>query len=340
MKHNLIIVALFFLVVASVVVYLRASDKAPLVLLSATNKSNETGKNSEISSAREHWSTLLSREDPHKVYAEFKNTYANRPFGEQHTFAHVFGEALYDALKTEAIAVCDDAYGFGCYHAVMSRALLENGLDSAESILRACREKNSEDNCEHGLGHGLLSILPYTKDGIVEALRTCDKLIVSDRIGLCESGVFMEFNFPRFEGADRRELSVAERHAPCDSIDIRYIASCYEEQSQWWVRATSSNQMATYTDSGIWCNEVKNDDGMHACFVGLGIATLEDGKGIFEKSVAFCEQMPTRIGVVLCRAGAARSFYYDLKMIAVSTHLCAVEESLYQTLCRTYARMP
>ncbi|MEX0917808.1 MAG: hypothetical protein WDZ93_01495 [Candidatus Paceibacterota bacterium] len=246
------------------------------------------------------WAAAVAEKGGRKAYMWFGEVYSHLSEVQQHSYAHVFGEALYKTEGIPGVAVCDSGYGFGCYHSFFGRALIENGLSILSELDQACIDAYGPKGlgCQHGIGHGVIAELGY--DELNKSLEACMRLNWQGPIGGCTSGVFMEYNFATMQQADMRQPGEWGMHHPCTEVDDRYIEACYFEQPAWWSALNGQD----YAAVGDLCSEIEDQKGREACYRGAGnvIAGLQEYD--VDEMLAACGTMPDREGEMLCIEGA------------------------------------
>jgi hypothetical protein len=253
--------------------------------------------------------------DWHKAIEDLGAIEAHRLFVEindklgvetQHGLAHVFGSALYDVEGVEGTTVCNSDYGFGCYHEFFLSAVTSEGLEVLNDLDQACIDKNGfgGQGCQHGIGHGLVQFFGHLK--LNEALNKCAMLQWQESLFGCQSGVFMEYNFPTpIEGVTDidvgREFDVNNIYAPCNTVPERFKYSCIYALPMWWAMLVEIE----YPKIGSFCEELTEQKYSDICYKGLAL-TLIQTRG-FDPVLAIetCEVMPSKRGEIMCKAGAS-----------------------------------
>jgi len=256
------------------------------------------------------------------TYREVKDAFANSLSTESHLAAHIFGEVLYGALGTEGIGICDDAFGFGCYHALFGQAVANEGSGIVKELDRVCVEKFGHVGlgCTHGIGHGLGEYMGPER--IVEQLQVCSELTWQGDLFGCSGGVFMENNFPTQIGEssvtiELRKLEGEDYYAPCDSIPNRYRKSCIFEQTSWWIEVLNRD----YEKIAQLCLEVGNPEAEY-CLRGLGNHIVERSAYNIDITKDLCKRMPDKTSEALCRAGAHWAFFSNPEKRSQANDLC------------------
>lgn len=254
-----------------------------------------------------------------KAYARFLDTVNERSLDE-HTQAHIFGEALYKVEGLQGVSVCDPSLRFGCYHSFFGQAIHEKGIEILPELDALCRGNYGADTkCQHGLGHGLLVYTGY--ENLLEALELCES-ITDELTGGCLGGVFMEYNFHTMEQVDNgvyhRPLA-DNPYEPCDALPERFHPACYLEQVQWW-EAVYEND---FVHIGTLCSKLSKEAGAYtSCFRGVGNHYTETVFHDFDKIHALCMQMPEKDAVEFCHEGVT------WLIVGMDEH-----KELYDSLC-------
>lgn len=248
-----------------------------------------------------YWIEQVERKGSDGAYREFKHRHAQTPMGARHVAAHAFGRALYEAGGTEALAVCDTEFEYGCYHGFLSAAIAEGGEDRVRELDRVCVDEFGilGGGCLHGIGHGVLEYTGYER--LTEALELCERATTQPVPLLgCTSGVFMEYFSPLVESPDGQLISTARKidradpYTPCPDVPAAYRAVCYYQLGQqlWELDPTYARL----------CSDLTGEDRTY-CFMGIG----EDSIGLsfsITKGLAACEQYDGPDNTA-CRAGIA-----------------------------------
>ena len=285
--------------------------------------------------ARNYWGERIDTVGAPHAYEEFKAAYQNGNFGTQHVIAHIFGEILYDKEGIDGLAICDTTFAFGCYHSFFGKALSEHGSTVASELDRVCVSRFGPlgTGCMHGIGHGLMEYFGPTR--LVEALEGCLYTTQVKELLGCTSGVFMEHNSPTVFGSDIpptpsvRTINSVNPYEPCNTIvPEQFKRSCYYEIAAWWDRVSEIN----LEEIGILCEEIPGAQYRESCYLGFGNITAPKNNYNVERTITTCKLMPTRNGELLCRAGAAWSFWADPRFRTRSPEVCkelTIKEEAY-----------
>ncbi len=257
----------------------------------------------ELRALKENWKNIIVSEGGELAYAKFIKQ-ASESLISTHEQAHSFGEALYEAEGINGLRACDSSFEFGCYHSFFGVAVQAEGIEVLPQFDEACRTKYGDYNlpCQHGIGHGILVYTDYTN--LVKALELCETISTLPTGG-CSSGVFMEYNFHSMDESENGSyLRVQEEdlYAPCNMLPLRFQASCYNEQVQWWQSIFNSD----FGYIGTLCQTLpSNTDVSEACFHGMGNYIAANEELNLEKINEQCSRIENENGVALCHEGAS-----------------------------------
>lgn len=329
MKKIYIIIILAAVILIGVEVFTLMNTKSvrpedPLKVLWAGNYTKE----------REGWWRNINKYGTSKAYEMFKADAEGRAAGVQHTFAHIFGELIYKKEGMDGIKLCDATFSYGCYHSLAGKAIIEHGLTAIKDLDEVCfaAKDASPLGCLHGIGHGILGYVGYGR--LNDALEACEETSWHGPLGGCPGGVFMEYNFHTMEsveGTKARKPEGKSVYEPCSSLPVRFKQECFYNQAQWWIDLYSRE----YSKVGKLCDAISSELEREACLRGLG-------DGIFGRTghdpaaaVAACKTMDSSRSELLCRQGAYRVVFADIKTRPEASRLCEglLGESL--KLCST-----
>jgi hypothetical protein len=287
---------------------------------------------------RLQWKESIDRLGVPKAYELFKKDGEGKPFGVQHTFAHIFGRLIYDKEGIAGIADCDSTFSFGCYHSLAGRAILEEGLPAVKELDRACFQAlgAADLGCLHGIGHGILGTVGY--DHMDEALQACLDTSWKGSYGGCPGGVFMEYNFHTMESVVAAKSRLFDRehpYAPCDAVDKRFSQECYYYQALWWSRTFAGSLSHDFASIGELCLALPSDIERAACLRGMGEAASSRTEFAPEKTVELCDALPDPRSRLLCREGAWRVYFAGPQTRNDAPLICAGLSPADAKLCDT-----
>ena len=280
------------------------------------------------------WSKRIDEVGAKQVYEEFKKKYAPYRFAVQHTGAHVMGELLYKKEGIEGLAVCDEAFAFGCYHVFFGRAISERGIGIISDLDKACRgiHGSAGTGCQHGIGHGILAYMG--SDQLIAALNACLKTTQPHPLHGCTAGVFMEYNTATIFSPEKirsvtRKLNPDNPHEPCNSVPERFKTSCYFEIGLWWKQVLNGD----YEKIGKLCREVIGKESRTSCYVGIGNVIASSSEYDVGETINTCQKMPDNEGEAQCRIGAATRLQGTDNYKLLAPELCKGLDKNFKDRC-------
>lgn len=301
----------------------------------------------DISNA--YWQKQIESMGATTAYAQFKEQAAKS--AAPHIEAHKFGGALYETRGIAGIEVCDASFAYGCYHELTGRAISNHGESALPEANARCRKSENFLSCQHGIGHGILSITGYKKDDLVSVLDTCASLADADKIGGCVGGVFMEYNLRTMLSIEEKEKSLLRTlpdenvYAPCDSLSKRtHREACYFWQPQLWIQKMFEQKdgyktiLQTVADR---CVQLENTPDHNRCVEGLGNALVGEisHRNMQDTNTTsdICKYLPTQSDQYRCIVHAASAFVGNENGRAKAAALCESLSKEKEISCRENA---
>ena len=216
-----------------------------------------------------YWAERIAAIGGPVAYREFVAMVEPYPTPLRHMNAHFFGVALYETEGPSGITVCDGRFVYGCFHAFAIRAVELGGMDAAREIYSRCGDVlgKTAEQCEHGVGHGILGTIGYGAQDLDEALRVCDALGQDhDAVEGCAGGVFMEYGIRGMLGLGTdvvRPFAPESALEPCQSLsDRRYLSTCAYWIPMWWTEVAPHRDEPTRLAGtmGAWCTTIAAGD--------------------------------------------------------------------------------
>lgn len=273
--------------------------------------------------------SLFARRDARAAFEKFKELNAGTDEIAQHNAAHIFGEMLYEKSGIEGFSVCDAAFGFGCFHSFIGRAVADKGDSVVKTLDDECVKAYGEQGlgCSHGIGHGVLSFYGYNPEDLEKSLSLCRALTWKKPYGGCQDGAFMEYNFRTMETDERnrvRNFSAETRHEPCRALPEASRSACYFSQAEWWATALR-DQPDVVARLAQYCKEVVGVEFRRACFRGVGYERGPHFSFKADSGVAYCDALSaTDEEKVWCREGYAWALYADPQFRPDAEKVCVV----------------
>ncbi len=220
-----------------------------------------------------YWRQEIARMGGANAYKLLLAQQATSSEDEQHRVGHVFGRALYAQVGLKGTTVCDEQLSGGCWHELFGAAVSEQGTGVIAQIDETCVKEFSEHVaviCQHGIGHGLVSLFGYDTKNLDESLSECAKIRSLNQFKGCFGGVYMEYNLRTVAGGAVRPQTPGDKYAPCASVAGGYQDACYFWLPQWWREvALGGDQTATgFASLGSYCSGAGEHSA--ACFKGIG----------------------------------------------------------------------
>ncbi|MBI5613356.1 hypothetical protein HY947_00355 [Candidatus Gottesmanbacteria bacterium] len=216
----------------------------------------------------EGWIRTLGGE---KAYKRVKEEFKENP-NDSHGELHVFGELLYTIEGLTSFTVCDQDFGFGCYHGFMGQAIAEKGVDVAYTLDAECIKRHGPHGlgCFHGLGHGLGEY--FGPNRINEQLKICKSLSWKGLYAGCQDGAIMEYHFPTSQTGigTRQQLKIFQKdnpYDPCPTVEDMFKRACYYRLPSWW-----NELFHDFDKIGDLCGAVDDNTERKSCFLGIGNA--------------------------------------------------------------------
>lgn len=244
--------------------------------------------------------TALEEKEPKAVQELLLELYADAEGGEQHMAFHYFGEKLYEVKGVDGLPLCEQWYGFGCYHGFLLDAVDTQGYEVVPFLDEACYQMGrtmDTETCQHGIGHGLLE---FSGRNPLKAVAACDLVDdVYSKLG-CASGVFMEYFAPTMSNQRtlQSQMPPYDEKNPldvCSELTGIVQATCLFEIHSWW----EDGVHLPPTTVEALCNSVADQEAREFCLIGYG-----NFKGPYVSNAApFCDEFVVPESRTLCRAG-------------------------------------
>ena len=307
--NKIIVLALLLLVLLGATFFINNKKNSQYVAGNDITISDDT---INILEEKTKWTERIKEVGANVAFVEFKNKFSTMRYDQQHSIAHLFGEILYKSEGIKGLVICDDTFGFGCFHGFFSAALDDRGPKVLKDLDKVCVDKYGVggSGCQHGLGHGLLEYYGHDYKGLVKSLNECDKTTFYIKKFGCTSGVFMEYDIPislavKNLNLNSRELDPKNPYYPCTDVSDRFKESCYFSLGQWWKSLNNSD----YAASGRMCSKIDDVVNRESCYLGIGYVVAPSFQNDVNKSVNACKKISNKEGEMLCVAGVEWQIY-------------------------------
>ncbi|MFT5832245.1 MAG: hypothetical protein ACI9SY_000628 [Candidatus Paceibacteria bacterium] len=271
-----IFIPIFFGLLVSGLLMFTFLSLTPAVNLSAEQTMETIGKNypkstTDLAAFEMYWERHIKKVGAKNAYDTFKDHYSDLDTGEKHEVAHYFGGVLYDSVGLEGISVCDDDFSYGCFHELITFSIMDHGTGILTELNDFCT--NSEFDCQHGIGHGILADFGYTGENLSDAIDLCHRLGSVDESDGCFGGIFMEYNLRTIWGKDAplRAFDDNTKDTTCEEVSTHGVWACYFWSAQWYMALSQNNGRAKQIEWTLGlCNQFSTEPGRLQCINGLG----------------------------------------------------------------------
>jgi hypothetical protein len=296
------------------------------------------------SSKVQDWVDLINDIGPSAAYAEFEQQLSYLNPSDGHEWGHLIGKALFATNGIGGLATCNGSFSFGCFHEVIAQGIRAGGLAAVTNVVDACgTNARYVSECEHGTGHGIVSVLGYDLDDIKKAITACEDSFDGERSRSCVHGVFMEYNLRSTAGlgAIPRELTNDDWLYPCLDLTGDAQRVCVNRLPQWWVRSARLNQMsmdwpALFAELGGRCRALPSEL-EDACFTGIGRATPFVTYAKPEQAVELCSIADPRDEMVRKCASYGAYIFHLLRMDEKTDAVCTALPASEKNACIDFA---
>jgi hypothetical protein len=279
----------------------------------------------DYASEHAYWLTEIPKEGGSAAYQEMVRRYAALPQPSAHEYAHVFGDALYETEGVDGFDNCGVAYVWGCYHSFIERAVVQKGIGVLDILEAHCKAMPSTDvqECEHGLGHGILSYMGVTH--LTDALAECDKL--SAPTYGCASGIFMEYlNGNIHENRPPVAYTDEGKYGPCDSVPEADRLVCYRRLPNWWAITFkgSKDERPAFLEHN--CLGIVPEAYRSACMIGVGYNETSESDFDPEKGKQICASLQNAGDRTICLYGGVLAIFQNTETRDKAVGMCPTDD--------------
>ena len=292
-----------------------------------------------------------------RAYNRLADAVANLSADDQHEYGHLFGDALYKVEGLKGITVCDTRFSYGCFHQILSDAMITYGPSAVTMLDQKCKAvlQDAYLSCQHGLGHGIMVSIGLNKEGydeahLKEALADCTKLPDDHPLGGCDGGVYMEYNLRTVANVELdqnniRPMDKGDSYSPCDHLELNQQSTCYFWMPQWWALAGALRYAANqnlsddqlYQSTGSLCQQVPKESS-RTCYEGIGYAAISTAKLNPQRTLSLCSQASSdALSRLYCRSFAASMLKSVTRNSSTALAMCKGLTGNAETFCKAYA---
>jgi hypothetical protein len=286
----------------------------------------------EISTS--YWEDQIRELGGPAAYEAFGVSVAHENAGIQHGDAHIFGGALYAVEGLPGISVCDSRFTSGCFHEFIGHAIAEQGLPIVQQLDTDCGQNTG---CQHGIGHGLVAYLGYSRGDLEKAVSICSGLPDgAQSLQGCLGGTFMEFNMRTMAQAttSAARATGTDLLAPCDWFAGVESRACYLYQPQWWSETLASGQY-DFAAMGRLCDELSGD-AKDLCFAGVGEMAPPAASYEAQATIHDCSEAASDLSArTFCLSGAGL-VYAGTNQRDTANAICATLGDTAGATCLSY----
>jgi hypothetical protein len=309
-----------FVLLSIFLILIIASFFVPLKKTAQNSPKNTSTLYAQQKIFNSRWDSQINKLGIEISYQQFKAENKTKTLGDQHAYAHLFGELLYDKTGDSGLAVCDDAFQYGCFHGLMGKIIQIKGTSAVSEIIRDCKKLNSTEakifRCEHAIGHGILGSFGYSLNDLKSALKVCSDMTKEIRLDICSGGIYMEYTFRpmKRDQSQIRQIDNGDLSEPCNQLDDVYKPDCYYQQVAWWLYILPGNNKEKMLKIVEMCNRLPLEQQI-TCARGLGnhlSIYLEDN---YREIVPLCNMLADKQKNSVCIRQAAYTLanIYDFK---------------------------
>ena len=275
-----------------------ASNDVP-ELLPANSEFSKMSYDSQIEMLKNY-----AQEDPGAAWDYLKSAFIvdGEVVQPAHEFGHVVGNAAYAKYGVSGVRICDASFGYGCFHGVTELAVQQMAstadLKSIEQECEAQTNGVNQQNCYHGIGHGIASVKQFELN---VSLDECDKLEVNNR-EFCYDGVMMEHTY----GVENQQITTEDPWKICEELQSQYHKACGNYQSaRLSVAGWGFEQIIKSCPATIIVLLEKQ------CARGVGYASVNEYWQEPEKIISQCAIALTQANNDWCLMAAASEFSFQ-----------------------------
>jgi hypothetical protein len=218
-------------------------------------------------------------------------------------------------------------FSSGCFHEFIGRALHEHGEGILSEMDTYC--KTTVFDCQHGIGHGLVTYSGYDYEDLLKALDLCKNLGTTDIRDGCFGGIFMEYNIRVMLEPDSGIRTQEGGEAPdalCLLVPEFSKQACYFWLAQWLLgsefEGSVNEKLLLATPK---CQQIVDTDSRLNCYSGLS-NELPSYTNDLEVMARYCNEKTLQdadpLFEVQCKSGTASILFMAVETREDAPKLC------------------
>ncbi len=260
------------------------------------------------------------------AYNYLKQNWANNPV-QGHDLAHVIGQLAYVQEGSKGFAVCDSAFGFGCYHGLMEVFIKKEGMSAIEKGRSACEAlglPGQVASCLHGLGHGIMGSLGEVNKSITQ----CENFPQNER-QYCFDGSFMEYYTGIMKNSEKNlKADFSKPWDFCLTVAKEAQGQCVRNAA-FFLLYSGPN---TFPQTAEACNKLQSDLKFN-CLQSGGLYSAQVANGDIKVAQNLCKNFKNEDDASFCITGAAQEFMFENKGKEKALALCSALNSSWRPKC-------
>ncbi len=287
----------------------------------AQNTSNDPASAEGIKSIQD----LAKTKGVVAAYDWIKKQYGSSPT-QAHDLAHIVGRLAYEQQGIKGFDVCDNQFGFGCYHGLLEILIKDKGDEAIDIARKGCTGLSLQGqvaSCLHGIGHGIMA----EKGNLKEAVRQCSNFPSGEQI-YCFDGVYMEY----YIGTMKRpggnlSFDYQKPWDLCLSMTSASQGQCVRNATFHLLYSDSKNLSKAAGACDVLSQALRPN-----CLQSFGLYAAQISEGDPQPVMHVCTNFSKSADKAFCISAAAQEFIFEGKGVASSQNLCnALEGTLKQT---------
>ncbi len=217
-----------------------------------------------------YWQERIDALGGEAAYPLLLKTYASTTPYAQHRIAHTFSGLVYEKEGAKAISMCDDSFGYGCFHEFAIRIIGARGISALQELEAACPVGSSaEISCWSGIGNGIQEYVGFGKGSLEKAFDICAALNFDSELAKesCYSGAVIHYGK---YAVSIPKLPEGQLVDVCKEVSEKYATLCYRGLPIWLLYSQPDQVDTQFKDMGALCESLLTESHIRACFEGIG----------------------------------------------------------------------